>query len=353
MLLKFADYFCDPLSGESLKLFSFEKENDNIITGLFVNKNTGMSYPIRNGVPAFLQCAFDEKFLSQNEREVVRVREEVPSLKTPVSAGNVSWSFSLEWDAHSKLNMTTTWGMTLESRFEHFLYETQSEKSELNGKMILDAGCGNGLLTECFSNNGLIAIGIDFSTSVYQAEKRRTSANCCFIQGDLMSPPFRPEIFDIIVSNGVLHHTPNTETTFKSVAKLVKKFGKIYIWLYSEKGTFFWRFKRKVFDYLRVVICRLPSSLKNICVRFITFLLYSIYLIGGKKLDKQTLLIDIYDSVTPRWRHYHTPEEISRWFYEAGFGPISITYWDTKYGFGAMALKTPLAKTPGEHFIVG
>lgn len=350
MLSKFISFFCDPVSKEPLKLFSFESQKDNILSGLFANPNSGMAYPIINGVPVFLPYSFAPPFLEKHKESIQSVKNEIRNLNIQTATSENTWSFSLEWQAHSNLEMDTTWGMTLQSRYEQFLYETQSLNDSLTGKIMLDAGCGNGLHTEYLSKQGIEIIGLDFSTSVFDAEKRRTSENCCFAQGDLMMPPFRNETFEIVVSNGVLHHTPNTETTFRSVAKTVKQNGKFYLWLYSRKGTIYWKFKRRVFDYLRMIICRLPAAGKKIAVQFIASLLYYLYLIGGKKLDKNTLLIDIYDSVTPRWRYYHTPEEISRWFYEAGFGPLSVTNWDTKYGFGSMAVKTPLVKTPGEHF---
>ncbi len=353
MDVKFLELFCDPIGQEPLENISFEKNNENIISGLFINKKSGMAYCLHDGVPVFLPNSFSAAFQSRFASEIQSAKTKYPNLIIQTSTDTVAWSFSQEWQAHSELDMNTTWGMTLESRYEQFQYETQSMNQDLSGKFMLDAGCGNGMLTEYFSQKGPTMIGIDFSTSVFEAEKRRHSENCCFVQGNLMSPPFKDETFDIIVSNGVLHHTPDTELTFRSVAKVVKQNGIFYLWLYSRKGTIYWKFKRRVFDYLRMVICRMPSWGQKFSVRVITNILYNIYLLFGEKLDKNTLVIDIYDSVTPRWRYYHTPEEISRWFYEAGFGPISLTSWDTKYGFGSMAVKSKLHKTPGEHFITG
>lgn len=94
----------------------------------------------------------------------------------------------------------------------------------------------------------------------------------------------------------------------------------------------------------------MPDGIKQLSVQCITFLIYYSQRFLGKRVDKNKLLITIYDSVTPRWRHYHTPDEISRWFFEAGFGPLSLTHWDTNLGFGALGIKIPLKKTPGVHF---
>src|SRR5688572_22655995 len=252
MHIKFKDFFYDPISHAPLSLYIFEKAGNNVISGMFVNKSTGMAYALYDGVAVFLPNSFTSEFLNSYAEKIETIRTQIPNLKITIESKKTTCSFSLEWEAHKELNMTTNWGMTLQSRYEQFLYETQSLNENLNGKLMLDAGCGNGLLTEYFAETGgLNMIGIDFSTSVFHAEKRRKSETCCFIQGDLMSPPFREKTFDIIVSNGVLHHTPNTEITFRSVAKLVKQNGKFYLWLYSRKGNFYWRFKRRVFDYIR------------------------------------------------------------------------------------------------------
>src|SRR5205085_9824797 len=130
MHLKFKDYFCDPLSGDDLRLFTFEKSGENILHGIFVNSFNGRTFPIIEGVPVFFPKAFDEKFIFRFAKEIESVRKEISDLFLTISTEKINWSFSLEWEAHSKLNMTTTWGMTLESRFEQFLYETQSEKTE-------------------------------------------------------------------------------------------------------------------------------------------------------------------------------------------------------------------------------
>ena len=98
--------------------------------------------------------------------------------------------------------------MTIEKRYEQALLELQTAETDLAGKYLLDAGCGNGLLTEYFSTRGAVSFGLDFSTSVFVAEKRRKSDTVCFVQGDLKDCPFQVGTFDIVYSPGVIHHTP-------------------------------------------------------------------------------------------------------------------------------------------------
>ena len=59
-----------------------------------------------------------------------------------------------------------------------------------------------------------------------------TNADIVFVQGDVTNPPFKKEAFDIAYSWGVMHHTPNTRNTFKTLSNLVKDKGIFGIYVY-------------------------------------------------------------------------------------------------------------------------
>jgi 2-polyprenyl-3-methyl-5-hydroxy-6-metoxy-1,4-benzoquinol methylase len=80
--------------------------------------------------------------------------------------------------------------------------------------LLLDAGCGNGQLSEELSKLAAIVSAMDYSTNVFVAEKFRRSPHIHFVQGDLQAPPFEADTFDSIISDGVFHHTPDTHKTF-------------------------------------------------------------------------------------------------------------------------------------------
>ena len=347
---KFLDYFCDPADKGRLIYIAFQTSGDNLLEGVFINTATGLAYPMMYGVPVFLPGAFPEDWLSKNSSPLSDLKSKFPNVKLLSFNAGKEWSFSSEWEAHSEKEMQTTWGMTVESRFDQFLLEVEADATEIAGKKILDAGCGNGMLTEYFASKGMLSFGIDFSKSVFAAEANRKNENVCFLRGDLQQPPFADGFFDIVVSNGVIHHTQNTEHTFRRLASTVKKGGRYYIWLYERKGPLTWGVKRRIFDWLRMVVSRMPSGVQNAVVSMFTRSLHSAYKIAGKKLDYETLHVDMYDSLTPRWRHYHNPEEVSRWYFENGFGAVRLTHWDNRYGFGVYALKEAIAKPPGEKY---
>ena len=350
---QFISSFVDPIDLTNLDFYEFDSENDNVLAGLFVNSSKNSAYALFQGVPIFLQNAIPSDFIGSYKSKIEDFKGKFP--KVIISANdNPDWSFSLEWQAHGDNQMDSTWGMTTQSRVQQFYQETLTSESEVQTQVLLDAGCGNGLLTEALSHKTKMVVGADFSTSVFMAEKRRKSPSCCFIQCDLRYLPFKAEFFDIIVSNGVIHHTDNTEFTFHKMAAKTRVGGMCYIWLYSRKGSLGWRIKRRFFDLLRVVVCRMPSFIQTAAVNMLTNILFMMYSISGKKLDKQTLHVDMYDSITPRWRYYHTPEEVSKWYHHLGFGPVTVSHWDNRYGFGVVAKRIELDENnlnvPGENY---
>ena len=103
---------------------------------------------------------------------------------------------------------------------------------------ILDAGTGIGNSAKLFSSNPKATIfAIDASESVIFAYKKYGNlTNVHFLQADIQKLPFKKGFFDFICSDQVLHHTKNTERSFKTLTKLLAKKGIISIYVYKIKG---------------------------------------------------------------------------------------------------------------------
>jgi len=85
-----------------------------------------------------------------------------------------------------------------------------------------------------------IAVGADLCMNSLRLAKgfrdRFSISNAHFTQINLFKPPFRPRAFDLVISNGVLHHTSDCEGGFRSISKLVRPGGYIAIGLYNWLG---------------------------------------------------------------------------------------------------------------------
>jgi SAM-dependent methyltransferase len=106
---------------------------------------------------------------------------------------------------------------------------------------ILEIGCGTGQLTNFLGMGwGRTAIGADLCMNSLKLAKgfrdRFAINNAYFMQINLFRPPFKPQSFDVVASNGVLHHTSDCAGAFRSIAPLVKPGGVIIVGLYNWLG---------------------------------------------------------------------------------------------------------------------
>lgn len=84
---------------------------------------------------------------------------------------------------------------------------------------VLDAGCGNGVLTNLLTDIGF-SVGIDRSYSALQWVKMP------HIQGDITNLPFRNNSFDAVISTEVIEHLPinGFKKGLKEISRLARKY---------------------------------------------------------------------------------------------------------------------------------
>ena len=57
-----------------------------------------------------------------------------------------------------------------------------------------------------------------------------------FRHGDSENIPFNDNSFDLVYSNGVIHHTPNTTQVVKEIYRVLKPGGRCIIMVYAENS---------------------------------------------------------------------------------------------------------------------
>jgi SAM-dependent methyltransferase/uncharacterized protein YbaR (Trm112 family) len=314
-----------PRCGEDLDLAGDLPASDaeEELTAGALRCRSGHMYPIRRGVARLLES---ERFESS----------------TP--ARSIRESFSREW-AHFDYDGDRTWGETVEQRRQDFLRHVDHDADELRGKLVLDAGCGNGMLSHAISTFGCEVVATDLSDSVEAAHRHladREPRRTHFVQSDLMQPAVRPESFDVIFCAGVLHHTPNTRATFDKVIKALAPGGTVFVWLYWDVPGL----KPKLSEAVRRVVSPLPAPLKHAVVwallpqSLLRQYIRSVRAGTGRqgRLNRREVLVRMLDSYTPKYRWRHTPEEVHGWFRELGFTNVKTTERGSE-GFGVAARK--------------
>jgi ubiquinone/menaquinone biosynthesis C-methylase UbiE len=98
---------------------------------------------------------------------------------------------------------------------------------DLNEKIVLDAGCGNGYLSERLAKTAKRVVGIDFTEELVElAKKRYQKKNIGFKVGNLERLDFLNNYtFDVIVCNMVLMDVGNLSRVVSELSRVLKKSG--------------------------------------------------------------------------------------------------------------------------------
>ena len=102
---------------------------------------------------------------------------------------------------------------------------------------ILDAGCGIGVFTRYYARKGFQVDAIDITERALEETKRSLELNnlkATLHQGSVEELPFKDDTFDYIVSNGVVHHTPNTEKAVAEFLRVLKPGGVATVCVYYK-----------------------------------------------------------------------------------------------------------------------
>ena len=174
---------------------------------------------------------------------------------------------------------------------------------------ILECGCGTGQLTNFLSLSNRIVIGADLCLNSLRLANNFREAHglrrALFCQMNLFRPCFKEEVFDLVISNGVLHHTSDPKRGFHGISKLVKPGGMIVIGLYHRYGRIATDIRRVLFNLSGDRLKLLDSRVVNDQI---------------DKVRRETWFLDQYKN--PH-ESKHTIREVLTWFKEAGFEFVS------------------------------
>ncbi len=112
------------------------------------------------------------------------------------------------------------------------------------GQRVLEIGGGMGTDLSQFAQHGALVTDVDLSSghlALAQENFRLRGLTGAFVLHDAESLVFDAGTFDLVYSNGVLHHTPNTHHVVREIRRVLKPGGHAIVMMYAEGSLHYWR----------------------------------------------------------------------------------------------------------------
>jgi len=216
-----------------------------------------------------------------------------------------------------------------DSRFKSFREERYVGKifseRKIRGRVI-DVGCGAGVLSSYIKKQyGVkkIYAGDLSLESLKKAKERGLIA----INLDNLFLPFKSSTAEVVISGGVIHHTPAPRKAFSELARITKKGGEMWLAVYNKNHLYFY-----LYNYVGGLFRNLKENfLERFITNYIAFSLYycSYYIlqiIVRKNLNPMPHAQAVnmfHDTFLTPVASFHTFGEIESWAKEQGFHTVS------------------------------
>ncbi len=116
------------------------------------------------------------------------------------------------------------------------------DKGFLRGKSVADIGCGVGRVLRYLALQGGCEQLIGADLSIASLRRIAKDSAHSLVNADNLHLPFKDFAFDMVISIGVIHHTPDARAAFDELCRIVKPGGHIYLSVYHRYGLYYYLF---------------------------------------------------------------------------------------------------------------
>ena len=209
--------------------------------GLLRVAKNGPWFPITRGVPSFLTGPLRSDLRDFCERYGLERPDDAAAKSSEIQQAKTAATFSDKWRRFRSYG--------LEPAHQDFLMGWYCKKFGLEDRSdlaafyrdrdrVLEVGPGSGFNTRFIAEQCRGEVyALDISDAAFTTfENTRDLPNCTVVQADLMEAPFRDGFFDLIIADGVLHHTPDTQAAVRALYRKVRPGGQLFFYVYRKMG---------------------------------------------------------------------------------------------------------------------
>lgn len=186
--------------------------------------------------------------------------------------------------------------------------------------LVLDVGCGASRVARLVrQTSGARTVGLDLSLRSLRTS--RGSAPGSLVQGDNLELPFRSGCADLVISNGVIHHTPDAHAAFRELARVLRPGGTLVVSGYDRRSWY-----HPVYRFGGGLVRALRRVIGDRGLRITVFPLFHLAILVLLPLaTRRRLFLPIetswnlfHDQLTTPRASFHSFEEIAAWARESG-----------------------------------
>lgn len=186
--------------------------------------------------------------------------------------------------------------------------------------LVLDVGCGACRVARLVKQvSGARVVGLDLSLHSLRAAQRSEPGP--LVNGDNLGLPFASDCANLVVSNGVIHHTPDPEASFRELARITRPGGTLVVSVYDRRAWYYY-----VWRYPGAVVRALRGAIGDTGLKLTVFpLFYLAVLVFLPLATRRRLFLSphvawnlFHDQFTTPQCSFHTFEELRAWAEKAG-----------------------------------
>jgi len=208
----------------------------------------------------------------------------------------------------------------LAEKLDHRLMGEAIRELAKNGTLVLDVGCGACRVARLVRwVSEARTLGIDISRESIRAAARADVGP--LVQGDNLRLPLRTGCADLVISNGVIHHTPDAKTSFRELVRVIRPGGTLVVSVYDRHGWYYY-----AYTYLGACIRGLRRLIGDRGLRVILLppfhlALWILLPLATRRrlfVSRETAWNLFHDQFTTPQCTFHSMEEMAGWAEEMG-----------------------------------
>jgi ubiquinone/menaquinone biosynthesis C-methylase UbiE len=127
------------------------------------------------------------------------------------------------WGRHPR-----TWAAFQEAQMRPLYEATLGALEPLDGRSLLDAGCGTGLAVRLAADRGAVVSGLDASGPLLEVARERTP-QASLRTGDIQALPYDDAAFDVVMSFNAIEYATDPAAAVAQLARVCRSGGQVAI----------------------------------------------------------------------------------------------------------------------------